>query len=287
MLFIVSHEIVAPSVDSDTREARKYGRRPARLLLSPARVHDRCDIDIEFTRERVMGVRSLLQFSTRATSLGDDHSFYDMRQAARLASVPPSTLGYWIHHGVARPSRRVVGPDKQVVAEGFSFSDLGYLRLLRHLRGHGIPMEDAVGLLVHLMDRLGPPSPKWRDARVFIDGKRVYVNQPDDWETTQAQRRGGGQRLFETFVGEAFTQLKDRADSVLVPNEYLEDVEIDPNIADGMPVIRDTRVETAVVRARARGMSPHEIVKRHYPFVTPQQVDSAIRYEEYLDTRAA
>lgn len=213
-----------------------------------------------------------------------DNSIYTSDQAARLAKVHPSTLAYWVGAGVVTPSRTLVDEAGQIVAEGYSFEDLGYLRVLRYLRVQGVPLHDAVEALVPLMERFGPPSPKWRTARVYVYGKRVYSEQPDGYGVTHV-RDGGSQRLEETFFGDLFKRLRDRADSVLIPPEYLDDVEIDPHVASGMPVVRETRVPTAVIRELADTMKPTAIIKRFYPFLTIHQIKSAVGYERYLDRR--
>ena len=232
----------------------------------------------------------MLQFPPPVAEETSSGGFYDLDRAARLALVPCSTLAHWVAAGVVTPSRRIVAPDNRIVAEGFSFADLGYLHLLRHLRKHDVPLEDAVRFLVSAFSRFGSPGPKWKDARVFLEGsgkrRRVYLHLPDEYETTLAKPDHASQRVIDTFLGEAFIKLRERADSVLIPPDLLDDIEIDPRVADGMPVVAGTRIETAVVRDLARTMPEKRIVEM-FPFLRRKQIRSAVRYEESLDKRAA
>jgi len=212
-----------------------------------------------------------------------NEGFYETRMAARLARVPSSTLGHWVSEGVATPSQQVVDARGDVIEKGFSFSDVAYLRLLRHFRVKGVPMENAVDALIHLQDRLGPPGPAWRDAKVFVHGRRIYAYRPDQWGTTLSTRRGGGQRVEERLFGELFPELRDTADSLLIPSQFLEDIEINPAISGGLPVIRGTRIPTSAIRALAEEKSQITIGREIYPFLQRRQVKQAIEFEFYLD----
>ena len=216
----------------------------------------------------------------------DDGSFYEFHQASRLSLVPSPTLGYWVHHGVVTPSRRLVGPDNQIVAQGFSFADVRYLRVLRYLRTNKVPLEYAVDVIRHLIDRFGPPGPRWRDAIIQGGWRKVYAFAEDKWGITLATKGGGGQRLFHslnTSVVRLIEQASRSPDAILVPPPYYDVVEINPHVAGGMPVVRGTRIPTTVLRAMANDMSFEEIAKKVYPFLTADQVDKAIGFEDYLD----
>jgi uncharacterized protein (DUF433 family) len=193
-----------------------------------------------------------------------------------------STLSHWVGAGIVTPTREILNPEGGQIERGFSFSDVAYLRILRHFREEGVPMEYAVDALVHLQERFGPPGPRWRLARVFVDGRRIYAHQPDDWATTLATRGGGGQKVGETYFTDVFRDLRDRADSILIPEEFLDTVEIDPSVAGGLPVIKGTRMPTEVIRDLGRNLTPFEISKR-FGFLSSTQIEGAIGFESYLD----
>ena len=215
--------------------------------------------------------------------------FYGPADACRLTRVPQSTLQYWVRVGIVAPSRRVVDAHAKEWRSGYSLADLGYIRLLHHLRNHGVPTESAVRFLTVMLDKIGPPGPDWADVRVWVDGKRVYLAEPGGWDTMEAQRptsrRAALQRVADTFFGDAFIGLKDSADSILVPPELLEHIEINAEVIDGEPVIRGTRIPTRTIRRLAMTRSIPEILEM-YPFLTRDQVKSALEYEQYLDRAA-
>ena len=143
----------------------------------------------------------------------EDSSFYSAVEACRLTRVPLSTLRYWVEVDIISPSRRLVNAQNQVYRHGYSLADLGYMRLLHHLRSHRVPTENAVRFLTAMLDKIGPPGPAWAEVRVWVDGKHVYLSEPGEWETMEAQtptRRGAAlQRVADTFFGDAFSRSKE------------------------------------------------------------------------------
>lgn len=226
----------------------------------------------------------------REQSREDDGSFYGLQQASRLSLIPPSTLGYWIHHGVVTPSRRLMTADEQVIAEGFSFADVRYLAVLRYLRTNDVPLEYAVDVVRHLIDRFGPPGPNWKDATIQGRGRKVYAFARDTWGATLVVKGGGGQKFFEslnTTVVRLIEEASRSPDAVLVPTEYRDYVEVNPRIAGGMPVVRGSRVPTTVLREMSDTMTPRRITQRVYAFLTIEQVNKAVAFERYLDRGVA
>ena len=230
---------------------------------------------------------------TGRTSRPRDEGFYDSVEACRLTRVPPSTLQYWVRVGIVTPSRRVVDAQSRVVREGYSLEDLGYIRLLHHLRqqrdGRRVPTEDAVRFLRAMLDKLGPPGPAWAEARVFVEGNRVYLWEADEWETVEARAVGHGeaalQRVVDTWFGDAFLNLRDSADSILIPPDLMSHIEINPQVMDGAPVIRGTRIPTQTIRRMVKALPKSEVLAS-YPFLSPTQVDAALEHEQYLDRAA-
>ena len=218
-----------------------------------------------------------------------DSGFYGPVEACRLTRVPLSTLRYWVKAGIVTPSRRLVGAQTQVCRDGYSLADLGYIRLLHQLRNRGVPTEDAVRFLNAMLDMIGPPGPSWADVRVWVDERRVYLSESSAWDTMEAQRptgrRAALQRVADTFFGDAFIGLKESADSILVPSELLEHIEINAEVIDGEPVIRGTRIPTRTIHKLATARSTPEILEM-YPFLTCDQIKSALEYEKYLDRAA-
>src|SRR4051812_28039111 len=126
----------------------------------------------------------LLAFPAPSASHPDDSEatgFYLPAEAARIARVPRSRLAAWQHEGIIAPRLKIQVADEP--AEwGYTFSEVIYLRLLRMLRDHSIPLESAVKAVQHLEARYGPPSPDWSDVRIFTQGRDVYVYGKDEWD---------------------------------------------------------------------------------------------------------
>ena len=92
-------------------------------------------------------------------------------------------------------------------------------------------------------------------------------------------------RLSErTYVGsQDFRKLRQGADALLIPNEYVGYVEINPDVSDGAPVVRETRIKTAVLHAMVNvGRTTNDIMRNAYPFLTHVQIDSAVGFERSL-----
>ena len=228
----------------------------------------------------------------------DDFSYYSLRDASRIARIPITRLRRWMAAGVVTPSRQVRSPSDVIVERGFSLTDVGYLHLLRHLRTKGISLEESVEHLHSLLNRFGPPGPKWRDSRLTIlaDHPRrtsrltkhtLIASVADVWEDTVAVpgRQGASQRVWLSLL----EILPDEVslETILVPHEFLAHVEISPNKADGLPVARGTNVRTAVIRSLLDQMSIDEFHRDIYPHVSKLSAMRCAEFERDLDKAAA
>ncbi len=219
-----------------------------------------------------------------------DGTFYSLKEAARLAGITRARLRRWVRMGVATPSRELTTADSRRLAEGFSLSDVGYLHLLKHLVEKGVPFERAVLTLHHFFKRFGPPGPQWREAIVSFrsspEGKQVVAYAPDEWLATLAipGAEGAGQRFFDLL--EDLLPVGVSLESLLVPKEYLSFVEIDPRKADGLPVVRGTRIRTSDVRVVAERYGVTAVTQDYYPAIRPEAVGRVIEFEHYLDRAA-
>jgi len=211
--------------------------------------------------------------------------FYSTAQVARLARVPVSTLYEWRQRGIIAPSVQVLSKD-EVADQGYSYADLTIIRMLRLLRDDRIDLTSAGIALRHLYERLGPPSRGWADAHVYFVGRRIYAFRPDEWDTTDATHFG--QKIETRLFGDMFEELRslEEGASILVPQEFRQSVEITPDVMGGEPVVRGTRVPTALVRSLAdKGKTLTAIVRLYHP-IPKTDIERAIAYERYLDQAA-
>ncbi|MGH2586794.1 MAG: DUF433 domain-containing protein, partial [Dehalococcoidia bacterium] len=200
------------------------------------------------------------------------------------ARVPLHRLYAWRREGIVFPTVYATDFEGRETA-GYTFETLVYLRLLRMLRDQGIALPKAVETVQFLRERFGPPSADWEKARIFVQGKDVFVDAKDEWEVTVSTR--GGQKAATTLLGEEFADLRERADALLVPRQFRSAVEVDPEVRSGLPVVRGTTMQTAVLYAlRQRGQSLRSI-HAAYPHLGLPQIKGAIAFERFLDAEAA
>ena len=207
--------------------------------------------------------------------------FYTTTEAARLARIPESTVRYWDLKGYVVSNWEYVDEDGKAQF-GYDFEALLLMRLLKMMRENHVGMSNAIHVLRHCVDRFGPPGPSWEDISVFVfEGGDVFAHRADKWETTTATRHG--QKAAEELFGPDFRKLRQGADALLIPDEFLRFVEINPDILDGAPVVRETRIKTAVLHAMVKlGRTTKDIVHNVYPFLTNIQIEKAVGFERSL-----
>ena len=211
--------------------------------------------------------------------------FYSTAQVSRLARIPLSTLYEWRRRGIIRPSLELV-EGGLVADEGYSYSDLTLVRIIKALRDKHLDFDSAAKALRHMYERLGPPDRGWANETVYVVGNRIYVDRPDEWEITDATELG--QKVMEVLFGDLFDELRegDEEASIIVPPQFRKYVQVKPEIMGGEPVIRDTRIPTTTVVAL---LAKHDIdeLKKLYRRIPPEKIEKAIEYERYLDRQAA
>lgn len=207
--------------------------------------------------------------------------FYSTSQVSRLARIPISTIYEWRKRGIIRPSLELV-EGGLVADEGYSYSDLTLVRIIKALRDRHLDFDSAAKALRHMYERLGPPDRGWANETVYVVGNRIYVDRPDDWAITDATELG--QRVMETLFGDLFEELReiDQEASIIVPPQFRKFVQIRPEIMGGEPIIRDTRVPTATIVALLVNHDINEL-KKLYRRIPPEKIEKAIEYERYLD----
>ena len=132
--------------------------------------------------------------------------FYSTPQVSRLARVPLSTLYSWKERAIIEPSVEVVDKDGYVIDEGYSYADLTIIKIMRALRKDRLNLSSVGVALRHMYERLGPPSEEWSDVNVYIVGKKIFAEKPDDWQTTSAT--GFGQKVDTRMFGDLFPSLE-------------------------------------------------------------------------------
>lgn len=215
----------------------------------------------------------------------ESQGLYSTAQVSRLARIPTSTIYEWRRRGIIRPSIELI-ENGLIADEGYSYSDLTLVRIIKALRDQRLDFDSAARALRHLYERLGPPDRGWANEKVYLIGNRIYVDRPDDWKITDATELG--QKVMETLFGALFEELRemDAEASIIVPPAFRKFVQVKPQVMGGEPVIRDTRIPTAtIVSLKAKyGL---DRLKKIYCCVHPEKIEKAIEYEQYLDKQLA
>jgi uncharacterized protein (DUF433 family) len=211
----------------------------------------------------------------------DSLGFYTPAEASRIAQVPQWTVNSWRRAGIVIPS--IAWIDEQEKSHlGHTFETVVFLRLLRMLRGKRITLIESVKAVKQLRERFGHPSNKWSDIKIFVYGKDVVVyDELDGWDSTVATK--GNQKVAEFSFGVEFTKLKERADALLIPEPFLEFVEIDLSIQNGLPIVFDTSVPTSLIHSFSRQGYKADEINEMYPFMSKKFIIGAEKYETYLD----
>jgi len=150
--------------------------------------------------------------------------------------------------------------------------------VLHALKLRKLNLRSAVIAFRHLYFRFGIPSGEgWSNAHVYIVNKEVFAQKPDNWDTTLATK--GGQRGEMRVLGE----LAEEEGAFLVPKRFSEYIEINPEVMNGEPVVKDTRVPISILATlSAEGVSVDELAKMYNP-ISVTSIQNAIEFEKNIE----
>ena len=219
----------------------------------------------------------LISKPTNGKSLG----FYTPAEASRIAQVPQWTVNSWRRGGIVIPSVEWID-ELNKAHIGHTFETVVFLRLIRMLRNKSITLLESVKAVKLLRRRFGVPSTEWVNVKIWVAAKDVYVNDyRDGWDSTVLTK--GHQKVAEFFFGEEFRLLKDRADALLIPEQFMQDVEIDPAIKNGLPIVLGTSVTTNLLHKLRQRQCNYKDIHDMYPFIPHNKIIGAEKYEIFLD----
>lgn len=219
----------------------------------------------------------LLTKPTNGKSLG----FYTPTEASRIAQIPLWTVHDWRRKGIVLPTVEWIDETNKVHL-GHNFETVVFLRLIKLLRGKGISLLQSVKAIKKLNTRLGAPSRRWANVKIFVRGKEVIVNDESDGYGSTVVTKGH-QVIWEVFFGEEFKRLKERADALLIPEKYMNYVEIDLAIQNGLPIILNTSILTNAIHSLCQKGYEYEDVHDMYSFISLRKIKGAEGYEQFLD----
>jgi uncharacterized protein (DUF433 family) len=223
----------------------------------------------------------MASIATRKPTDSQALGFYTPYEASRIAQVPRWTVDFWRRSGIVIPSVKWVDEINKEYP-GYTFETVVFLRLIRLLREKQIPLVEAVQSVKRLRDRFGPPSREWAEAKIFVAaGDVMAYSARDGWDSTDVTKRH--QKVAEIILGDEFKRLKERADALLIPEQFLSCVEIDPTIQNGLPIILGTSMRTSLIHKLRQSKHSYDDIHDMYPFIPSRKVVGAEKYEQFLD----
>lgn len=226
------------------------------------------------------------------TGRGDDlrsRAVYSLPEAARILRVSEATLRHWVLGRESRLPSGGGGAAPLIIAAGkgglerLSFFNLVEGHRLQVLRGvHRVPMPGIRAAVAWLKERHGAEVPL---LHLETDGRRLFIRAKGYWISASE----AGQTVLSEGV--APCEFRIESDEAGLPLRFYPftrapkgsaqptAVVIDPEVAFGRPVLKDTRIPTALVAERhAAGEAPETLaIDYDLPL---ESVNEAIRYEQ-------
>ena len=209
---------------------------------------------------------------------------YTRTQAAYLAKLRPQTLSAWFDAtGTRGPAIRRMMPEN--ADELISFVDLIQLFAVRAVRRQPTPVSmPKIRDVVSYAEQLGVSFPFAREIRVFLFGKDIVLKLPNE-DMIGASGRIKNNYLMEPVLLPYLRDITFGADGLA--NEYrpLPGILMTPKKEWGAPMVEGSgyTVQTIVSAAQSEGSIE---AAADMCGVTVEQVQQALRYEDYLGTIA-
>lgn len=148
--------------------------------------------------------------------------------------------------------------------------------VVAELRLQGASLQRISRSINYLREAL-PADQAWHTKTLVTDGRDVFALYGPG-ETLSVGRHTRGQRVFEVFLGDLAEELT-RAGTLLGIGD---NIDVDPNVQAGSPVIRDTRIPTKLISDLLAEGVPAARITSMYPGVTEAGVRAAREFERQL-----
>jgi uncharacterized protein (DUF433 family)/DNA-binding transcriptional MerR regulator len=201
--------------------------------------------------------------------------------AARLTTVPRSTLASWRASGLLTPGLEL---DLPRTHRAYTYDDLGAIFLIRELRGRGLSMQRLRKAAAWLKMQTASGA-LWANRRVWTDGRDLFLFERDAEPGEPLAATRYGQTGFSVFLPDVVEGLLAQAAPAF--KDVSGYVEINPHIQAGQPVIHRTRLTTALVAGIAGSSVDVARVRDVYPQLTAEAIRAAVTFEIVLGRLAA
>ncbi len=199
---------------------------------------------------------------------------YSAKVASRIAKIRYQNFQAWAKVNLLHPTFQIQWDKK--TESIYSYYDLLLIRLVKRLRDKGFRTKVIKVALDTVSAMSGGDPLAWTRSTIVINANMIvaYLPEKPEWNPIAASK--GPQRIEVVFFPELIEELKRE----LVPARFRY-VEIDPQVLSGFPVIKGTRIPTALVYSiKMEACDPKEA----YPRLTDDEISDAISYEEFLAT---
>lgn len=219
---------------------------------------------------------------------------YTLPVAARLVRVPPATLRYWVvgRKGIGRDGSERLPQPLIVLASGasqrryFSFTNIVEAHVLASMRRtHELSMPMVRTALSFVERELGTQNPLAKE-HFRTDGRKLFIEQMSklvDVTTGEVVAEGlmhGFERIrYEEGVAMRFFPYVREVDAGVGVEPNLDqpmNIEMDPRIAFGRPVISGTSIPADEVSGRFKSGDEIRCLCEEFG-LTSLQVEEAVR----------
>jgi uncharacterized protein (DUF433 family) len=210
----------------------------------------------------------------------EDLPAYRVRDAARIARLPPSTLRLWVSGERGRHSLFVPASTAPLL---LSFSNLVEAFVLASMRRvHRVSMQRVRKAVRYVGRELGYERPLIH-ARFKTDGVSLFVQHAGRLLDVSAE----GQALLREVLDTSLARIDWERDLAVRLYPSVRDgdlagqpktIVVDPRLGFGHPVIAGTGIETRIVAERYRAGEPSRVLAADYG-VDVDRIEDAIRCE--------
>jgi uncharacterized protein (DUF433 family) len=203
-----------------------------------------------------------------------DQGLYSAKVASRIAKIRYQNFQAWAKANLLHPTFQIKWDKK--TESIYSYYDLLLIRLVKRLRDRGFRTKVIKVALNTVSTMAGGDPNAWIRSTIVVDANVIvaFLSEKPEWNPVAASK--GPQRMEVIF----FPELMDELKRELIPERF-KNIEIDPQVLSGTPVIKGTRIPTALVYSiKVDGGDPKEA----YPNLNNDQIADAISYEEFLAT---
>ena len=196
---------------------------------------------------------------------------YSAKEVARLAGVSPRRVGSWARYGII--------PSVSKRPRVYSYADAGEAVLVRYLVEQKFRTATIRKIVENLRKEYGPwplaNAPLKHDGRLAVTerGDDVYIDAAD----------GGDQRVIaKTLLDLKAVRIALANGGWIAYQHPRAHIEVDPDRLSGQPVVRDSRISTAVVADLAQRPEGRALLKDDYE-LTDDEIRDAVEYEDDVE----